>query len=357
MMQTLPVLRALGHRDRHLVRALARRRRVGRRTPRPEAHASAPCRPPCSRRPDVPGGRRRVGSSPAGRSRVARRRPRGRRRQVLRVDRRVRHRVAVAARPRPHLEQPGRHQRLPPVHGLRGQPEHRLRRPSPSRRRRRRHGAAVLARRLQPVLQRYGAARSRRCPCGGRSSAPRSAASASSSRRSPDTCRPSPAPSAGRCRRPPRPSAPTWTPVVQPYVGSPPTTGSAFTTRTAPMSWLASSFASSWPSAFSTGAAAGLLRGPPRSPASAPGRVRRVIACVHAVACGPGTACRCRRPAYRAGTSRCPAPACSPASTGPGAVLVRARPARLPCATRRPGDAEGLRQPGHLGLGDLARVR
>lgn len=52
------------------------------------------------------------------------------------------------------------------------------------------------------------------------------------------------------------PSAPTWIPVDQPYVGSPPTTGSALTTRTVPITWRASSAASSWPSAFSTGAAA-----------------------------------------------------------------------------------------------------
>ncbi len=39
-------------------------------------------------------------------------------------------------------------------------------------------------------------------------------------------------------------------------MGSPPTTGSALTTRWEPMIWLASIFASSCPSAFSTGAAA-----------------------------------------------------------------------------------------------------
>ena len=52
------------------------------------------------------------------------------------------------------------------------------------------------------------------------------------------------------------PSGPIWRPVDQPYVGSPPTFGSAFTTRTASMSWLASSFASSWPTALRTGVAA-----------------------------------------------------------------------------------------------------
>ncbi len=52
------------------------------------------------------------------------------------------------------------------------------------------------------------------------------------------------------------PEAPTTTPVVQPYVGSPPTSGSAFTTRLPPVIRLASSFASSCPAAFSTGAAA-----------------------------------------------------------------------------------------------------
>ncbi len=60
------------------------------------------------------------------------------------------------------------------------------------------------------------------------------------------------------CPLPPtsRPSGPIWSPVAQPYVGSPPTFGSAFTTRTAPISWRASSSASPWPTAFSTGAAA-----------------------------------------------------------------------------------------------------
>lgn len=53
-----------------------------------------------------------------------------------------------------------------------------------------------------------------------------------------------------------RPSAPIRSPVVQPYVGSPPTFGSAFTTRTEPSTRPASSFAPLSPSAFSTGAAA-----------------------------------------------------------------------------------------------------
>ncbi|CAM5713589.1 hypothetical protein SGLAM104S_00848 [Streptomyces glaucescens] len=52
------------------------------------------------------------------------------------------------------------------------------------------------------------------------------------------------------------PCALTVSPVGQPYVGSPPTTGSAVTTRSAPFTWEASTRAESWPSAFSTGAAA-----------------------------------------------------------------------------------------------------
>ncbi|CAM5624646.1 hypothetical protein SFIMM107S_04525 [Streptomyces griseus] len=64
--------------------------------------------------------------------------------------------------------------------------------------------------------------------------------------------------SAFRCPLPPvtLPSGPTWTPVDQPYVGSPSIFGSAFTTRTSPISWPAFSAASSCPAALRTGTAA-----------------------------------------------------------------------------------------------------
>ncbi len=67
------------------------------------------------------------------------------------------------------------------------------------------------------------------------------------------------------------PHASTTIPVVQPYVGSPPTSGAAFTARRAPMTWLASSLASSWPSAFSTGAAAFFAAASPTGVPSADG--------------------------------------------------------------------------------------
>ncbi|MGC0382140.1 hypothetical protein RKD33_002357 [Streptomyces sp. SAI-129] len=54
-------------------------------------------------------------------------------------------------------------------------------------------------------------------------------------------------------------------------MGSPPTSGSAFTARRAPMTWLASSLASSWPSAFSTGAAAFFAAASPTGSPSAAG--------------------------------------------------------------------------------------